>query len=91
MHDFFLTLTADEASSLRWEEITHIKHIVQKIDASLIWMDCPVECATLFHVRLKKKLHSYILSGPRIFGSVKKYVVRYEIQFRGSLHAHIIL
>ena len=46
---------------------------------------------SLFHARLKKILHSYILSGSRILGCVKEYVVRYEIQFRGSLHAHIIL
>ena len=39
----------------------------------------------------KKKLHSSILSGPRILGCIKEYVLRYEIQFRGSLHAHIIL
>ena len=91
MLDFFLTLTVDEASSLRWKEITHMEHMVQKIDASLTWKDCPVECAILFYARLKKFMHSYILSGPRILGYVKEYVLRYEIQFRGSLHAHIIL
>jgi hypothetical protein len=91
MPDFFLILITDEASSLQWEEITHIEHIVQKIDASLIWKDCRVECVSLFHARLQKNLHSYILSGPHILGCVKEYVVRYEIQFRRSLHAHIIL
>ena len=91
MPDFFLTLTTDEASSLQWEEITYIEHIVQKIDASLTWKDCLVECASLFHARLQKVLHSYILSRPRILGCVKEHVVRYEIQFCRSLHAHIIL
>ena len=46
MLDFFLTLTATEASSLRWEEITHIEHLVQKIDASLY------EKTTMWNVRL---------------------------------------
>ena len=50
-----------------------------------------MECASLFHSRVKKFLHDYILSGPCILGHVKKYVVCYEIQFRGSLHAHIML
>ena len=91
MPDFFLTFIADEASSLQWEEITHIEHIVQKIDASLTWKDCHVECASMFHARLQKNLHSYILLGPRVLGCVKEYMVRYEIQFRRLLHVHIYL
>ena len=57
----------------------------------MTWKDCPVECASLFHSRVKKFLHDYILSRPCILGRVNEYVVCYEIQFRGSLHAHIML
>ena len=49
---FFLTLTANEASSLRWVEITHIEYMVQKIDPSLTWNDCPVKCASYSMVDL---------------------------------------
>ena len=62
-----------------------------KIDASLTKNDCHVECTTLFHARLQKILHSYILLVARILGYVEEYVFRYGIQFCGSLHAHIIL
>jgi hypothetical protein len=92
MHDLFLTLTADEANSLRWKEIADIEQqIVQQIDKSMTWKDCPVECASLFHSRVQKFLHDYILSEPCILGHVKEYVIRYEIQLHGSLHAHIML
>ena len=57
----------------------------------MTWKDCPVECVSLFHSRVKKFLHDYILSRPCILGRVNEYVVCYEIQFRGSLHAHIML
>ena len=49
MPDYFLILTVDEANSLRWEDITHFEHRVQKIEASLTWKDYLVECAFLFH------------------------------------------
>ena len=91
MSDLFFTLTTDEASSLRWEDVADIEQIVQKIDKSITWKDCHVEYASLFHSHVQKFLHDYILSGPCILGRVKEYVVRYKIQFRGSLHAHIML
>ena len=91
MSDMFFTLTADKASSLRWEDVGDIDQIVQQIDKSMTWKDCHVECTSLFHSRVQKNLHEYILSGRCILGRVKEYVVRYEIQFRGSLHAHIML
>jgi hypothetical protein len=54
MSDLFLTLTADEASSLRWEEIADIEQIVQQINKSMTWKDCPVECATLIPLTRSK-------------------------------------
>ena len=35
MPNLFLTLTADEASSLRWEDVADIEQIVQQIDKSM--------------------------------------------------------
>ena len=62
MPDLFLTLTADAASSLRWEDVADIEQIVQQIDKSMTWKDCPVKCAFLFHSCFQKFLHDYILS-----------------------------
>ena len=91
MPDMFLTLTADEASFLRWEDVADIEQIVQQIDKFMTWKDYPVERASLFHSRVQKNLHDYIFSGLCILDRVKEYIVRYEIQFCGSLHAHIML
>ena len=79
MPDMFFTLTADEASCLRWEDVADIEEIVQQINKSMTWKDCHVKCASLFHSCFQKFLHDYILSRPCILGRVKEYVVRYEI------------
>ena len=91
MLDFFLTLTANEASSLRWVEITHIKYMVQKIDPSLTWNDCPVKCAILFHGRLNFFCIFTLYQDPVYVVVLKNTFFRYEIQFRIPLHSHIIL
>ena len=91
MPQFFLTLTADETSSLRWEEVIQIEDIAKTIDPSMSWKDCLVQCATLFHARVQKFMHDVLLTGPKILGTINQYVIRYELQSRGSVHAHIIL
>jgi len=57
--------------------------------------DAPVECATLFHEKVMQFLDSCVLNQKHgkggILGRVTHYVIRYEVQHRGSLHAHIIL
>ena len=88
---FFLTLTANEMSSLRWEEVIHIEDIANTIHPSMSWKDCPVECAILFHARVQKFMHDVLLSGPKVLGTIDQYVIRYELQSRGFVHAHIIL
>ena len=67
MPDFFRTLTTDEANSLQWEEITHIEHIVQKIDASLTWKDCRVEFASLSILDIKKNCIVTLYQAPYIW------------------------
>ena len=91
MPDFFLTLIANEAKLSTMGGSYIYRTHCSKTDASFTWMECLVKCASMFYARLQKILYSYILSGPRILGSVEGYMVRYEIQFCGSLHAHIIL
>lgn len=88
---FFVTLTGDKVSSTRWTEITCIETILTKINEQFTWHDTPVECAMTFHVRLKMFLWNYIFGGPEQLGKVNHYVIRYEVQNRGSLHAHIMV
>ena len=49
--------------------------------------DCPVECAAIFHERMKRimKQWVYINGGKQkgLFGRIKDYVLRYEVQDRG--------
>jgi hypothetical protein len=91
MPHLFLTLTANEISSLRWQEVIDIETIVKRLENSFTWKDCPVECATLFHTRVTKFMNEIILSKTGALGRVKDYLIRYELQHCGSLHAHIIL
>jgi hypothetical protein len=65
-----LTLTADEISSLQWEEVTNIETIAKKLENSFTWKDCPVECATLFHARVTKFMNDIILSRGKALGKV---------------------
>lgn len=90
---FFLTLTADECTSMKWEEINDLEAFLKRFNASYSWQDAPVECAKLFVTKVQKFMEMFI-SGARcyhILGKVIHYVIRYEMQGRGSLHAHILL
>ena len=54
---------------------------------SYVAQDAPVECARLFHVRLQRVMREWIyINGGKekgLFGRVKDYVIRYEVQDRG--------
>lgn len=87
----FLTLTANETSNPRWEEIDDIEEIVKQIDALLTSKDCLVECASLFHTHIEKFMQQYVILGSKVLVFIKEYVIRYELQHYGFVHAHIIL
>jgi hypothetical protein len=94
MPSFFLTLTSDELSDLRWEEIGTLDEFMSRFGkGDKTWKDAPVECARLFHDRVSGFMKEYILPGGahQLLGRVTHHVTRYECQFRGSLHAHILL
>ncbi len=63
----------------------------------LSWRDAPAEAAYLFHKRCQAFMANIIRGGKGAgqragpLGRVLHWVVRYEAQDRGSLHAHIIL
>ena len=91
--DFFLTLTADEVSECRFEEINELDDFMRRFGASLNWEDAPVECSRLFLARYKAFMNDWVLgaSSKQILGRVQHHVTRIEVQHRGSLHVHILL
>ena len=98
MPHLFLTLTCDEVSEMKWQEIVDLEEFLKSVASNLSFQDCPVECAKLFHDRLWAFLHKFIIKpslngqrSPGLLGRVSHYVVRYEVQSRHSLHAHIVL
>jgi hypothetical protein len=73
-------------------EIVHLEEFLQRFNSSFDWRNAPVECCGIFHARLKAFFREHILSQKDpLLGRVKHYVIRYEVQSRGSLHAHILL
>ena len=36
-------------------------------------------------------MHDILLTGSKILGTIDQYVIQYELQSRGSMHAHIIM
>jgi hypothetical protein len=89
---FFLTLTADERSGLRWPKLSDLEAILQSLKASATWKDASVECLVQFCSRLHKFTKDFILTpGGGLLGRVVHHVTRFEFQHHGSCHAHIIL
>lgn len=88
----FVTLTSDESSPLRWEECVDLDALLSQLFGDhLSWRDAPTECARLFHARVEALMQKYVLGGPRLLGRVLDYVIHYEEQSRGSMHAHILV
>jgi hypothetical protein len=87
----FKTLTVDEMTSTRWLEFNDIKYLVKQIHKTMSCKECTVECATLFHSHVNMFMHQHILKDNDILGKIKEYVICYELQHHGSIHAHIIL
>ncbi len=48
MPHFFLTLTSNETSNLRWKEIEDIENFAMFFNNTFSWMDYLVECMALF-------------------------------------------
>lgn len=91
MPHLFLTLTADEVSETRWQEVIHLEAFLQRFNTSFTWKDAPVECTKIFLARFNNFWNDYIVGGQEILGRVKHHMIRFEAQERGSLHAHIVL
>ncbi len=78
-------------SSLRWEKNDQFDKLIKKFDVNMTWKDCLIECATIFHSRFEQFMQKYILSKNDVIGKVEEYVIWYELQHHGFVHAHVIL
>jgi hypothetical protein len=64
-----------------------MQEMLQRFMEGADWMDAPVESAHLFHKRFKEYMRQYIkhdTGRPGLLGRVLQYVVRFEVQGRGS-------
>lgn len=85
---FFLTLTADDCSQLRWEEYGSIEAFAKRFNASATVADAPLESAALFCHRTEKFMELLTSKlGSTMLGKVLRYVIRYEMQGREAVHA----
>jgi hypothetical protein len=64
---------------------------LKNLGEEFTWKNCLVECAQLFHTKVCAIMTKYINCENGILGCVEHHMCRYEVQYRLSLHAHIIL
>jgi hypothetical protein len=91
MLHFLKTLITDEMTSTRWPKFNDMEYLVKQIHQNMSWKNYPMECATLFHSCVNMFMHQHILEDNGILGKIKEYVIHYELQHHGFVHAHIIL
>lgn len=68
-------------------KVMDLEDMLKKFANNGTWMDAPVESAHLFHKRFKEYMAQYIKRRNReagLLGRVVQYVVRFEVQGRGS-------
>lgn len=82
----FVTLTAGKVPATRWTDCADMEAMMATfLHRSVPFSALPVENAALFVHSLNKFFGDYIL------GRVQHHITRYELQGRGSLHAHCLL
>lgn len=81
MPHFFLTLTMDDSTDMRWHEVTDFQEILDSFCGNLNHTDMGVEMAMLFHNRLNNFMHQHILPlNGGLLGRVQHHLTRYESQ-----------
>ncbi|GAX77275.1 hypothetical protein CEUSTIGMA_g4721.t1 [Chlamydomonas eustigma] len=94
MPDLFWTVTMDEVSELKWQPVRDMEALLKNFCNSMSFKDAPVECARLFDEKLQRAIKQWLfIKGGKqkgVLGRVKDYLIRYEVQDRGSVHAHVI-
>ena len=72
---FFLTLTADEHSPLKWAEIVDMEQLLKSFCNSYSFENAPIECSAHFLKRIKDFLREHILHESGILGNCEHYVI----------------
>jgi hypothetical protein len=62
-------------SSLKWEKIDQLEFLIKNVHINMIWTNCPIECATLFHSRFEQLIQKYILFSNDVISKVE-YVIQ---------------
>ena len=89
---FFVTLTADEVSSMRWREYDDLEEFLHRFNTSFDWKDAPVEGNHLFMTRTRLFMKEFILhKTDGILGTVTHHMLRVEYQSRGSPRIHLVI
>jgi hypothetical protein len=79
MPHFFLTLTSDETSNLKWKKIEDIENFGMFFNSTFSLKDWLVECVAIFCAWLQAFMSTYVLGGENIFGIVKHHVIQLEL------------
>jgi len=66
-------------TSTRWHNFNDMEYLVKQIHKIILWKNCLVECATLFHSHVNMFMHQHILKDNDILGKIKNYVICYEL------------
>jgi hypothetical protein len=76
---------------LMYMQVKDLEEALRKFEKGYTWRDAPAENAALFHRRVTQFMKHYIQRKshdgtiqPGLLGRVLHYVVRYEVQMRGS-------
>ena len=92
----FVTLTEDSTTDTCWAAFGNLENVLETCNPRSKRNMAPAEAARTFHARFREFWHRYVIpeknkTDNAIFGRVRHWVVRYEFQDRGSLHAHCML
>ncbi|KAG1678200.1 hypothetical protein FOA52_016137 [Chlamydomonas sp. UWO 241] len=73
-----------------------MEEMLRRFGEGKTYADIPVECSADFVRRFNQLMDDDILNKndphrPGMFGRVRGFMVRYEVQARGSLHIHMVL
>jgi hypothetical protein len=80
--------------------MAQVEEVARKFNPDFTWKDVPVEAARIFVDRVRAFMQAFVLcdhlpgqpaGSGGIFGRVYRHMIRYEVQGRHSLHAHIML
>jgi hypothetical protein len=85
MPDFFLTLTSDEVSELRWPDIDQLEKLAQSITSidDLTFKDLSAAMAVHFHDRVQNFFKEHLLCAEDpLLGRITHWTLRYESQVR---------